>query len=233
MIELKHIHIGYPGGKEIFRDLSAVFPGGELIGLIGNNGVGKSTLIKTLCGYLPPLGGEYLIERQSANRYSIQTLAKLISIVLPEKITGFNLTAWDVVASGRIPYINAFSQLLPEDIKLVEESMEIIGISDLKHRLMEELSDGQRQKVMIAKSLAQQTPVIILDEPTAFLDYRSKHQLFDILKKLCREQNKLVLVSSHDLDLVFNYADKVLLLEAGHHYTLGLPAHVKPKTVLP
>ncbi|MBS1637672.1 MAG: ABC transporter ATP-binding protein [Bacteroidetes bacterium] len=233
MIELKHISIGYSAGNVVFSDLSAHFPAGRLIGLIGNNGVGKSTLIKTLCGYLSPLKGEYLIEQQSSDRYTIQKLSTLISIVLPEKITGFNLRAYDVVAAGRIPYINTFSTLSPEDARIAEESMETIGISALKHKLMEELSDGQRQKVMIAKSLAQQTPVIILDEPTAFLDYRSKHQLFDILKKLCGEQNKLVLVSSHDLDLVFAYADRVLLLEPDHQFTFDSPSVVKPKTLLP
>jgi cobalamin transport system ATP-binding protein len=231
MIELKNITVGYGGNHlvKVYRNLSATFEKGELIGLIGNNGVGKSTLIKTLCGHLRPLEGEIYIERQSANRYPVQALSKLLSIVLPEKITGFNLSAYDVVASGRIPYINAFSRLSGEDRAIVDQSMETIGVSGIRHKLMEELSDGQRQKVMIAKSLAQQTPVIILDEPTAFLDYASKHQLFGILKDLCKAQQKLIIVSSHDLDLVFKYADKILLMEEDDQYSFDLPEIIKRK----
>lgn len=228
MIQLDHTSIGYPG-KTVYEDLSASFEAGRLIGLIGNNGVGKSTLIKTLCGHLPALKGTIIIDHQSANRYSIRELSKVLSVVLPEKITGFNLSAYDVVSSGRIPYINAFSRLTISDKAIVDGSIAAIGISDLQNKLMEELSDGQRQKVMIAKSLAQQTPVIILDEPTAFLDYSSRHQLFGILRQLCTEQRKLIIVSSHDLDLVFRYADKILLMEDLNRYSFDVPELVRKK----
>lgn len=228
MIALQHITIGYPQAA-VFKGLDVRFERGRLIGLIGDNGVGKSTLIKTLCGYLQPLEGELLVDDQSASRYTIQQLSKVLSIVLPEKITGFNLKAYDVVASGRIPYINSFSQLTQEDHGAISKAISDIGIDSIKHKLMEELSDGQRQKVMIAKSLAQQTPVIILDEPTAFLDYTSRHQLFGILKQLCTTQQKLIIVSSHDLDLVFKYADDVLLLEKDNQYSFDAPARIREK----
>lgn len=228
MIRLKHISVGYAQAA-VFKYLDVHFERGRLVGLIGDNGVGKSTLIKTLCGYLPPLRGELLVDGQAANRYTIQQLSKVLSIVLPEKITGFNLSAYDVVASGRIPYINAFSQLTPEDREAIDKAIADIGIGGIRHKLMEELSDGQRQKVMIAKSLAQQTPVIILDEPTAFLDYTSRHQLFGILRKLCTEQQKLIIVSSHDLDLVFKYTDDVLLMEKDDHYSFDTPEKIKEK----
>ncbi len=228
MIRLNHTSIGYPG-KTVYEDLSADFEAGQLIGLIGNNGVGKSTLIKTLCGHLPVLKGTIMIDHQPANRYSIGELSKVLSIVLPEKITGFNLSVHDVVSSGRIPYINAFSRLTAADKAIVDQGIAAIGITSLQDKLMEELSDGQRQKVMIAKSLAQQTPVIILDEPTAFLDYSSRHQLFGILRQLCTEQRKLIIVSSHDLDLVFRYADKILLMEDQSRYSFDVPDLVRKK----
>lgn len=228
MIGLQHITIGYANAA-VFKDLDVRFERGRLVGLIGDNGVGKSTLIKTLCGYLPPLEGELLVDGQAADRYTIQQLSKVLSIVLPEKITGFNLKAYDVVASGRIPYINAFSRLTEEDHAAIAKAIADIGIEQIRHKLMEELSDGQRQKVMIAKSLAQQTPVIILDEPTAFLDYTSRHQLFGILRQLCTAQNKLIIVSSHDLDLVFKYADDVLLMEKNNQYSFDAPAKIREK----
>ncbi|MGZ3884874.1 MAG: ABC transporter ATP-binding protein, partial [Bacteroidia bacterium] len=151
-------------------------------------------------------------------------LAKCISIVLTEKISGFNLKTADVVSAGRIPYLNAFGQLKEEDHRIVNESLAQTGIIDLKNKPVDELSDGQRQKVMIAKSLAQQTPVILLDEPTAFLDYRSKQQLFVILKQLCREQDKCIIVSSHDLEILLKNADKVLHLKEKNSFEFGPPS---------
>ena len=128
------------------------------------------------------------------------------------KIGGFNLTVWDVVSTGRIPYINVFGKLTIEDEAIVTSSLKQLNLLPLKDKLIDELSDGQRQKVMIAKSLAQQTPIIILDEPTAFLDYTSKHHLFTTLKKLCEEQGKLIIVSSHDLDLMKKYITKSITM---------------------
>lgn len=202
---------------------------GHLTGLIGDNGIGKSTLIKTLCAYLKPLAGNIFINENSVSDYSLIQLSKLISIVNTERVAGFNLTAFDVVAFGRTPYLNIFSQLNEKDKEIVNLSFEKVGISSLKNKLMEELSDGQRQKVMIAKALAQETPIIILDEPTAFLDYSSKHQLFEILKDLCQTQNKLILVSSHDLDVVFKYCDEVLWMKGDHEYEFDTSEKIKSK----
>jgi len=230
MLELKDLHIGYSAKKQtkvVFKNMSAVFAKGELAGLVGNNGIGKSTLLKTLFGTLPPLSGKVLLEGKDITKFSVEELAKNISIVLTDKIGGFNLTVFDVVASGRIPYLNAFGQLKEEDEKITEQSIEQIGIVELKDKFVDELSDGQRQKVMIAKSLAQQTPVILLDEPTAFLDYTSKQQLFKILKQLCREQQKCIIVSSHDLEILFNNSDKVLYLGANSTLVFNEPGPVK------
>lgn len=217
MLKVKDLNIGY-AQKEILSGLNFSIGKGELIGLVGSNGIGKSTLLKTIIGSLKPLGGEISLNGRSLNSISQQELSKIISIVLTDKVGGFNLTVFDIVASGRIPYLNAFGQLKEEDINIVNESLETIGIKNISQNYFDELSDGQKQKVLIAKSLAQQTPVILMDEPTAFLDFESRLQLFQLLKQLVREQQKTVIVSSHDLDVLFRNVDKVLYLKGNKDY---------------
>lgn len=216
MIEIKQLEIGYRIKRKqtsVFKGLNASFQSGSLIGLIGDNGVGKSTLLKTLTGYLKPLHGSVLIQGENLESLSFEKKATLISIVTTEKIGGFNLTVYDVVALGRTPYLSMFGKLMPDDIAVIQRSLERLGLASLKDTLMEELSDGQRQKVMIAKSLAQETPIILLDEPTAFLDYTSKHKLFEDLKVVSLEEKKLIIVSSHDIDLMKKYMTKALYLK--------------------
>lgn len=215
MINLENLEIGYTTKRHtisVFKEISAQFNAGDLVGLMGDNGVGKSTLLKTITGNLKPLHGNVILNSKDVLSYTAQELSRELSIVITEKLGGFNLSVWDVVASGRTPFINVFGKLTVEDEIIVKQSLETMNLVSLKHKLIDELSDGQRQKVMIAKSLAQQTPVIILDEPTAFLDYTSKHQLFTVLKQLCVEQQKLIIVSSHDLDLMKQYISKTITL---------------------
>ncbi|MCC6182041.1 MAG: ABC transporter ATP-binding protein [Bacteroidia bacterium] len=220
MIEVIDLKIGYLKHKPIFKNIAFKALPGELIGIIGNNGVGKSTLIKTLTKSLEPISGEIIINQINSTKYTPQQLAQVISIVNTERIGGFNLTVWDVVALGRTPYINIFGKLNSSDIEIITQSLERLHILQMKDVLINELSDGQRQKVMIAKSLAQQTPIIILDEPTAFLDYNSKHQLFFTLKQLCEQQAKLILVSSHDLDLMNKYTHRSFILEEPNQFSI-------------
>ena len=217
MIDIKHLEIGYREKRKnisVFKNINLKLNAGNLIGLMGDNGIGKSTFLKTLTGNLAPLSGEIVLNSTNINNYSAQQLAQLLSIVITEKVGGFNLTVWDVVASGRTPYISIFGKLNAEDESIVNSSLQQLNLEPLKDKLIDALSDGQRQKVMIAKSLAQQTPIIVLDEPTAFLDYTSKHLLFDTLKKLCVEQNKLIIVSSHDIDLMKQYITKSITMTA-------------------
>lgn len=219
MIEITHLDIGYQNkGKynTVFKGLNLHLHAGDLVGLMGDNGVGKSTLLKTITGNLVPLAGEIKINNKNCTDYSAQQLAQLLSIVVTEKIGGFNLTVWDVVATGRTPYINIFGKLSPEDELIVSKALEQLNLLPLKDKLIDELSDGQRQKVMIAKSLAQQTPIIVLDEPTAFLDHTSKHHLFATLKQLCAEQGKLIIVSSHDLELMKPYINRSVTMAEGN-----------------
>lgn len=223
MIDIKHLEIGYQNKRQhisVFKDINLTLNAGDLVGLMGDNGVGKSTFLKTITGNLAPLSGEIKINSKSITHYTAQQLSQLLSIVVTEKIGGFNLTVWDVVATGRTPYINIFGKLTSEDESIVTKALEQLNLLPLKDKLIDELSDGQRQKVMIAKSLAQQTPIIVLDEPTAFLDHTSKHHLFATLKQLCVEQSKLIIVSSHDLELMKTYINRSVTMAKNNSITI-------------
>ena len=218
MLELKNLNIGY-GATAIQRNLNLNIGVGQFIALVGNNGCGKSTLLKTICGVNPPLGGTIVIGDKPSQELSSAQLATRVAVVLTDRISGFNITAFDVVASGRIPYINSFGFLSEEDKAIVKSCMKEIGIEELASRLYDELSDGQKQKVLIAKALAQQTPIILMDEPTAFLDYKSRVALFVLLKQLTAESKKTILISSHDIDILFKYADKAIYFsESGYQF---------------
>ncbi|MBA3679900.1 MAG: ABC transporter ATP-binding protein [Bacteroidetes bacterium] len=214
-IILKNATLGYKKNQEdviILKNIDLSFYAGDFIGIVGLNGIGKSTLLKSLCGLLPVLNGEILIDERNVNSLFLKDLAKKIAIVLTEKIGGFNLTAYDVVAAGQMPYTNSFNRLEKENLTIIESAIKICGIETHQYKLLNELSDGLFQKTIIAKALAQQTPIMLLDEPSAFLDYASKHDLFLLLKKLSAEENKCILVSSHDLDLLLKYCSKLLVI---------------------
>jgi iron complex transport system ATP-binding protein len=216
-ISVNNATLGYrkPGSDvKILAGLDLRFFSGDFIGVVGLNGVGKSTLLKSICGLLPVVQGEILIDKVPISEIPLTELAKKIAIVLTEKIGGFNLTAHDVVAAGQIPYTNAFHQLTRENELIIESAINRCGIASHQHKLLNELSDGLFQKTIIAKALAQQTPVMLLDEPSAFLDYASKHDLFLLLKRLSEEENKCILLSSHDLDLVLRYCNRLLVVSA-------------------
>lgn len=205
-------YIGEKGPVNLLQDFSASFYPGERIGLVGLNGVGKSTFIRTLAGLQPLLSGRITIGKQTLGESSALDLAKQMALVLTERPVGFNLTVFDVVASGQMPYTNAFHRLEAEHLDVIRKAIALIGIEPFQHKELAELSDGMFQKTLIAKALAQQTPILLLDEPSAFLDYGSKHELFLLLKQLSLEQQKCILVSSHDLDLLIKYCDKLLVL---------------------
>ena len=198
---------------QILNQINLEINTGDFVGVVGLNGSGKSTLLKSLCGLLPVLKGEILIDETLISAISGDELAKKVSIVLTEKISGFNLTSFDAVAAGQLPYTNLFNKLQKHNLEIIDEAIEICGIKEHRHKLLSELSDGLFQKTMIAKSIAQRTPVMLLDEPSAFLDYASKHQLFILLKSLTEQKQKCIVVSSHDLELILKYCNKILLVK--------------------
>ncbi|MBQ3313964.1 MAG: ABC transporter ATP-binding protein, partial [Prevotella sp.] len=176
-IELRNLSIGYQtkhGIKTVATGIDGTIKSGELTCLLGANGVGKSTLLKTLSSFQPKTGGEILLEGRELSEYSDKQLSRLIGVVLTEKPDVRNMTVRELVSLGRSPYTGFWGTYSKDDLQVVDEAIAMVGREPLKKRMVHTLSDGERQKVMIAKALAQQTPVIYLDEPTAFLDYPSK-----------------------------------------------------------
>jgi len=213
---LKDLVIGYDtraGQRRVTAPLSVKLPEGRLICLVGRNGVGKSTLLRSLSGLQPPLSGDVLLGGSSIASYSHKALARLVSVVTTRDVPVPSMTSWEVVALGRSPYTQFWGQLSPADKEIVDRSIDITGISPLASRRVGSLSDGERQKVMIAKAIAQETPVILLDEPTAFLDYPSKVSTLSLLSRLAREMGRTILVSTHDVEHALRLSDEVLLLQ--------------------
>lgn len=209
-ITLSHLSVGYKVGHTVVSDINLTLQSGQFACLIGENGVGKSTLLKTLTGFLPKLEGSLLLDGKDISEFSQRALARQISIVLTQKPDVQNLTVEEIVGLGRSPYTGFFGKLHANDQQIVDESITAVGIEKLKNRMIQTLSDGERQKVMIAKALAQQTPVIFLDEPTAFLDFSSKVETFQLLQRMAHEMGKLVLLSTHDLELAVRFSDTLL-----------------------
>ncbi|MCQ2315834.1 MAG: ABC transporter ATP-binding protein [Bacteroidales bacterium] len=214
VLKTHSLSIGY-ANKIIASGIDISLDSGDLVALIGPNGAGKSTLFKTLSGHIKPVSGTIEINGENAENLTAKERAKMMSVVLTERPDDMFLTVHEIVSSGRFPYLGMFGKLSGNDEKIVEESLELIGIKHLSDRLFNTLSDGERQKVMIAKSIAQNTPIIFLDEPTAFLDYPSKIELFSILKRLASEQKKTIIFSSHDLELLLRYTDSLWVM--GRH----------------
>ena len=214
-IVLKNAVLGYKKSNThipVLKGINLEVYAGDFISIVLLNVGAKSTLLKSLCGLLPALDGELLIDEVKINDLLLKDLAKKIAIVLTEKIGGFNLTAYDAVAAGQMPYTNSFNHLTNKNLEIIETAIKTCGIVAHQHKLLNELSDGLFQKTIIAKALAQQTPIMLLDEPSAFLDYASKHDLFLLLKKLSLDEHKCILVSSHDLDILLKYCSKLLIV---------------------
>lgn len=216
-ITLRNLSVGYQHPRRtpttVLAQLNATLHAGQLTCLVGANGIGKSTLLRTLAAFQPPISGQmrYYSDEQAAPinlaTLSQARLARLVSVVLTAKPSVENLSVEQIVALGRSPYTNIWGTLRAEDHRMVEWAMDVVAITGLRHRLVQTLSDGERQKMMIAKALAQDTPVILLDEPTAFLDYKSKVEVLGLLARLAHETNKMVLLSTHDLEQVVHAAD--------------------------
>lgn len=199
-IVIQNLVIGNEG-RRVAGPLNAEFMPGQLSCLLGRNGVGKSTLLRTLSGFQPPMEGSILIDGRPLAELSRGERAKLISIVLTGRPQLNNLTATELVGMGRSPYTGFFGRLRESDRKAVMEALNDVGIAALAERNVATLSDGEMQKVMMAKALAQHTPVMLLDEPTAFLDFPSKVEVIATLSRLAEEQQKIIILSTHDIEL--------------------------------
>lgn len=215
VISLSQLSVGYSLSHPVISDINLELRSGQLACLIGENGIGKSTLLKTLTGFLPKLKGSLLLGNRDIESFSQRELARQVSIVLTQKPDVQNLTIEEIIGLGRSPYTGFFGRLRAEDRKVVDDAISTMGIEKLRGRMIQTLSDGERQKVMIAKALAQETPIILLDEPTAFLDFPSKAETFQSLQRMAHERDKLILLSTHDLELAVRFADSLLEVKKG------------------
>ena len=225
-IRLRDLSIGYPdkhNTKRVAEHLNASIHSGELTCLLGTNGVGKSTLLRTLSAFQPPLGGTIDLLDRPLSTYDDRQLATVIGVVLTEKSDIRNMTVEELVGLGRSPYTGFWGTLKESDRKIVYEAIARVRIESLAHRMVHTLSDGERQKVMIAKALAQETPIIFLDEPTAFLDFPSKVEVMQLLHNLTHTLQKTVFMSTHDLELALQIADKIWLMDRTNGIAIGTP----------
>lgn len=224
ILSSKSLSIGYHLEKEhklVHQDISFSLNRSELTSLLGANGAGKSTLIKTMARFIEPLSGEVILDGRAINSYSRAELARKISVVLTDRVMDSNLSSRDIIALGRYPYTGFFGRLTQQDREIIEQSALATGTEEMLERRIGSLSDGERQKVLIAKSLAQQTPIIILDEPTAFLDIKSRIEVMQLLHSLAQEQDKAIMVSTHDMDAALRLSDTLWTLKKGDGIRCG------------
>ncbi|MBI2279616.1 MAG: ABC transporter ATP-binding protein [Bacteroidetes bacterium] len=211
LIHISGLTIGY-NKCTVVKNMTTSFNSGELICIIGRNGEGKSTLIKTLCRLIPPISGSISVKNNDLFKLADKDFANLISVVLTSKITITNISVKEFVAFGRYPYTNWLGKLTEEDEIQVETAVEMCGINSLTNRDFSSLSDGEKQKVNIARAIAQNTPIIILDEPTAHLDLVNNMEIFKLLKVLANDYNKTIIFSTHYIELALQLADKICLV---------------------
>ncbi len=226
MIRIENLSIGYRDKGRIHvvaTHINANIRGGELTCLLGTNGVGKSTLLRTLSAFQPKLGGSIYIQGKELEEYTGKQLSHTVSVVLTERCDVRNLSVADLVDMGRSPYTDFWGTLGKEDHAAARRAIALTGIEPLTRRMMHTLSDGERQKVMIAKALAQETPIILLDEPTAFLDFPSKVEMMQLLHRISRQTGKAIFLSTHDLELALQVADKLWLMKPLEDVTIGTP----------
>lgn len=225
-IQLQDLTIGYRSKKQnkvVASCITADLFCGELTCLLGANGIGKSTLLRTLSAFLPKIDGDIFIQKREITSYTERELSALISVVLTDKCDIKNMSVRELISLGRSPYTGFWGKLSKQDKEIVDKSICMVKIETLADRMIDTLSDGERQKVMIAKALAQDTPIIFLDEPTAFLDFPSKVEIMQLLHKLSRDTDKTIFLSTHDLELALQIADKVWLIDKTSEISIGTP----------
>lgn len=220
MIQLKELTLGY-GQRVLLDKVSAQVTGGQLIALLGRNGTGKSTLLRAIMGLEKKQTGEIILQGENIVSLKPEKLARNISFVTTDKVRISNLRCEDVVALGRAPYTNWIGQLQAEDKERVAEAMRLVGMTDYAEKTMDKMSDGECQRIMIARALAQDTPVILLDEPTAFLDLPNRYELCLLLKRLAQEEGKCIIFSTHDLDIALSLCDFIMLIDNPQLYSLS------------
>lgn len=215
MIRLENISLGY-GARRLLEGVTTRFEAGTLTALIGRNGAGKSTLLRALAGLEPLQAGTITIEGTPIAELDSAEAARRVAFVATDKVRIANLPCEDLVALGRAPYTNWIGRLQAVDREIVADALEKVGMSDFARKTMDRMSDGECQRVMIARALAQQTPVILLDEPTAFLDMPNRYELCRLLQRLAHDEQKAIIFSTHELDIASKMCDSIALIDTPH-----------------
>ena len=226
MIRFQSLSLGY-GSRILIDSLSATVKRGELTALVGRNGTGKSTLLRAITGLGERIGGDILLGDKSIDSLSTAERATMVAFVTTDKVRIANLRCRDVVALGRAPYTNWIGRMQEQDEEIVMRSMELVGMSDYADKTMDRMSDGECQRIMIARALAQQTPIILLDEPTAFLDMPNRYELCTLLQRLAHEEQKCILFSTHELDIALALCDSIALISPPQLHLLPTEEMVK------
>ena len=225
LLRAENMTVGY-GGVPLIRDIALSVSGGEILTLIGPNGSGKSTILKSLIRELALLGGTVYLDGRDSRRLSANETARTLAVMMTGRLTPERMTCWDVAAAGRYPYTGRLGLLGAEDKEKVREALALVHAEDFADRDFACVSDGQRQRILLARAICQQPRVLVLDEPTSFLDIRYKLELLTILKKLVREQNVAVVLSLHELDLAQKISDRVVCVKNGEITCIGIPEEV-------
>lgn len=218
VLQTENLSIGYQQQRKvncIAKGIDLSLRKGKLIAIVGANGIGKSTLLRTITGIQKPLDGTVLLNQQHLHEFDSLTLAKEMSLVLTEKLPPSNLTVYELIALGRQPYTNWMGTLSIDDKAKIEEAIVLTHTQAVIDKRHYEISDGQLQIVMIARAIAQDTPLIVLDEPTTHLDLQHKVSLFKLLKKLTQETQKCILFSTHDIDMAIQLSDEMIVMNEG------------------
>lgn len=224
-LETDSLTVGYDG-KPLIHDVCLEVRRGKIVTLIGPNGSGKSTILKTIVGQLSKVSGTVLLENTPMEQRRQREIAQRMAILMTERVRPELMTCYDVVSTGRYPYTGALGLLGKEDKRIVEESLELVHGRDMADRPFDAISDGQRQRILLARALCQTPEIIVLDEPTSYLDIRYKLELLTILKTMVREKNLAVLMSLHELDLAQRVSDTVVCVSGDRIDRMGPPEEI-------
>ncbi len=219
------LDVGY-NGKTLIHDIAISLAAGDILTLIGPNGSGKSTILKSITKHLTMIRGDAFIADASVNGMSFKQLSQKLAVVLTERIKGELLTCWDVVATGRYPYTNTLGLLSPDDHEKIRAAMERVHALELAEKDFTAISDGQRQRVLLARAICQEPEIIVLDEPTSFLDIRHKLELLSILRSMAKEKGITVIMSLHEIDLAQKVSDKVMCVHGDVIAHFGPPEEI-------
>lgn len=224
-LHLDHLTVGY-NKKPLISDIQIGIAPGEIVTMIGPNGAGKSTILKTIIQQLASIGGRVLFEEKDMKAYSFRELSTRVAVVLTERMKPELMTCHDVVATGRYPYTGRLGMLTPEDEEKVDEALRVVHAAELGERDFNAISDGQRQRILLARAICQEPDMILLDEPTSFLDVRHKLDLLSILRSMAKEKNITVLMSLHEIDLAMKISDKIICVKGAYISHFGAPEKV-------